>query len=71
VKTVLQLYSVLKPPSLAAKGPPVRVRAELSPVPGGAMGRGNLPANGVRAQEPDPEQAGEGAAAVARTMSGD
>lgn len=44
VKTVLQLYGLLKPPQLAAReGPaPSRVRMEL-PV-GGARGRGNLPA---------------------------
>jgi len=57
VKTVMQLYTVLKPPaSLAASNPgvpstgvrnagvPNRVRMELpGPVPGGAIGRGNLP----------------------------
>jgi soluble lytic murein transglycosylase-like protein len=42
VKTVLQLYAMLKPP-LAAKAP-LRVRAELAPMPGGAARRGNLPA---------------------------
>ncbi len=44
VKTVLQLYGLLKPPTLAVReGPaPSRVRMEL-PV-GGARGRGNLPA---------------------------
>ena len=43
VKTVMQLYAVLKPPSMAAPGrSPSRVRMEL-PV-GGAVGRGNLPA---------------------------
>jgi soluble lytic murein transglycosylase-like protein len=43
VKTVLQLYGLLKPPQLAAREGPVpsRVRIEL-PV-GGARGRGNLP----------------------------
>jgi hypothetical protein len=45
VKTVLQLYAMLKPPSMIA---PQRVRAEL-PGPGGAVGRGNLPANPGRA----------------------
>jgi hypothetical protein len=39
---VLQLYAMLKPP-LAAKAP-LRVRAELAPMPGGAARRGNLPA---------------------------
>ena len=52
VKTVLQLYGVLKPAPLqaAAARPPVRIRMELpgasasgGPV-GGAVGRGNLPA---------------------------
>jgi soluble lytic murein transglycosylase-like protein len=47
VKTVLQLYSMLKPPSLAAKPAPSRIRAELSSVPGGAAGRGNLPSLSV------------------------
>jgi len=44
VKTVLQLYAVLKPPSMGPAGgrAPQRIRMEL-PV-GGAAGRGNLPA---------------------------
>ena len=44
VKTVLQLYALLKPPAApaAAGRPPLRIRMEL-PV-GGAVGRGNLPA---------------------------
>jgi len=43
VKTVLQLYGLLRPPAMAARGAaaPGRVRMEL-PV-GGARGRGNLP----------------------------
>ncbi len=43
VKTVLQLYGLLKPPPLAAReaSAPTRVRMEM-PV-GGARGRGNLP----------------------------
>jgi soluble lytic murein transglycosylase-like protein len=42
VKTVLQLYTMLKPPSL--KGTPSRVRVEMAGPPvGGAIGRGNLP----------------------------
>lgn len=53
VKTVLQLYGMLKPPAVAASGrAPKRVRMEIpgtavmgaSPVPGGAFGRGNMPA---------------------------
>jgi len=43
VKTVMQLYGMLKPPSMGAPGRPAgRIRMEL-PV-GGAVGRGNLPA---------------------------
>jgi soluble lytic murein transglycosylase-like protein len=43
VKTVMQLYGMLKPPSIMGNGrSPNRVRMEL-PV-GGAVGRGNLPA---------------------------
>ncbi|MES3002187.1 MAG: lytic transglycosylase domain-containing protein [Pseudomonadota bacterium] len=43
VKTVMQLYAMLKPPSIMGNGrSPSRVRMEL-PV-GGAVGRGNLPA---------------------------
>jgi soluble lytic murein transglycosylase-like protein len=43
VKTVMQLYTMLKPPSMMGTGrSPGRVRMEL-PV-GGAAGRGNLPA---------------------------
>jgi soluble lytic murein transglycosylase-like protein len=43
VKTVMQLYGVLKPPSMGASGRTAgRIRMEM-PV-GGAVGRGNLPA---------------------------
>jgi len=43
VKTVMQLYAMLRPPSMMGSGgSPGRVRMEL-PV-GGAVGRGNLPA---------------------------
>ena len=47
VRTVMQLYSMLKPPSMTAGAArvPGRVRMEL-PV-GGAIGRGNLPAGNV------------------------
>lgn len=46
VKTVLQLYAMLKPPSMAAPtSAPARVRMELA---GGAAGRGNLPADAAR-----------------------
>ncbi|MBI2768768.1 MAG: lytic transglycosylase domain-containing protein [Burkholderiales bacterium] len=50
VKTVMQLYGMLKPPSMSAGGgrSPARIRMELPAVPaapmGGAAGRGNLPA---------------------------
>jgi hypothetical protein len=41
VKTVLQIYAMLKPPSMAAKsGGPRRIRMEL---PGVTAGRGNMP----------------------------
>ncbi|WP_427911548.1 lytic transglycosylase domain-containing protein [Ramlibacter sp. MMS24-I3-19] len=43
VKTVLQLYAMLKPPPMTA---PQRVHVELS---GGAIGRGNLPADPANA----------------------
>lgn len=48
VKTVMQLYTMLKPPSMATGGrAPNRIRMELPGVPaapvGGAVGRGNLP----------------------------
>ena len=57
VKTVMQLYAMLKPPSMGGGGRvPSRVRMELSGAPaegsqpagprGGAIGRGNLPAAG-------------------------
>jgi hypothetical protein len=45
VKTVLQLYAYLKPSAGAGRGgkAPGRVRMELAPPRGGAIGRGNLP----------------------------
>ncbi|RYF42029.1 MAG: lytic transglycosylase domain-containing protein [Comamonadaceae bacterium] len=58
VKTVMQLYAMLKPPAMGAPGGrvPSRVRMELSGAPaaagppagplGGAIGRGNLPPAG-------------------------
>jgi hypothetical protein len=49
VKTVLQLYYMLKPPSFM-NGQPGRIRMEI-PV-GGAVGRGNLPPDGK--QDPIP-----------------
>jgi len=46
VKTVTQLYTMLKPPASVAPARvvPTRVRMELSPATGGAVGRGNMPA---------------------------
>jgi hypothetical protein len=41
VKTVMQLYAMLKPPSMGFEHTPGRVRVELPA--GGAAGRGNLP----------------------------
>lgn len=42
VKTVMQLYTMLKPPeALAERRTPTRVRVEMPP-PGGALGRGNM-----------------------------
>ncbi len=50
VKTVMQLYDMLKPPSMNGTGrSPIRIRMEL-PV-GGAAGRGNLPPVGAVAAE--------------------
>ena len=48
VKTVMQLYSMLKPPSMGLTLAPGRVRVELPA--GGAAGRGNLPPALVSAQ---------------------
>lgn len=45
VKTVMQLYTMLKPPNLAGAGRvPNRIRMELPAPGGGAVGRGNMPA---------------------------
>jgi soluble lytic murein transglycosylase-like protein len=44
VKTVMQLYGVLKPPATRQPQPVGRVRMEIPA--GGALGRGNLPAQG-------------------------
>jgi soluble lytic murein transglycosylase-like protein len=41
VKTVLQLYGMLKPPSFGGGNVPARVKMEIPA--GGALGRGNLP----------------------------
>ena len=45
VRTVMQLYEMLKPPVMAAPGGrvPGRVRIELGAPAGGAVGRGNMP----------------------------
>jgi soluble lytic murein transglycosylase-like protein len=43
VKTVMALYTTLKPPNLRGRSP-LRIRMEIGGVPvGGAIGRGNLP----------------------------
>ena len=54
VKTVMQLYTMLKPPSALMGGAhlPGRIRMEI-PV-GGALGRGNLPAGAVPAAQARP-----------------
>ena len=72
VKTVMQLYGLLKPPSMRAALPgsaPTRIRMEL-PGPavggaqwgtaplGGAVGRGNLPAGSPLAAAPNEASAG-------------
>ena len=57
VRTVMQLYTMLKPPQPASPAAvPNRVRMELpGAVPrGGAVGRGNLPAAGVASLAPPP-----------------
>lgn len=61
VKTVLQLYAMLKPPSMGPGGSaPNRIRMELPA--GGAVGRGNLPAG-------QPPGVPVAAAAVAETAT--
>ena len=59
VKTVLQLYAYLKPSAAAGRGgkTPGRVRMELAPPRGGAIGRGNMPPDSrdVPAMPPVPE----------------
>jgi soluble lytic murein transglycosylase-like protein len=55
VQTVLQLYAYLKPDALRGGGKaPGRVRMELAGARGGAIGRGNLPAD-PRATPPMPK----------------
>ncbi|MGV3570025.1 MAG: lytic transglycosylase domain-containing protein [Ramlibacter sp.] len=45
VRTVMQLYTMLKPPSMgqAPAGTPRRIRMEIAAPRGGAIGRGNMP----------------------------
>ncbi|QJW84882.1 lytic transglycosylase domain-containing protein [Ramlibacter terrae] len=45
VRTVMQLYTMLKPPSMGhgPAGTPRRIRMEIAAPRGGAVGRGNLP----------------------------
>ena len=56
VKTVMQLYAMLKPPAMAARaGTPRRVHMELPAHPvGGAANRGNLPAGAPAPAAPVP-----------------
>jgi soluble lytic murein transglycosylase-like protein len=69
VKTVLQLYTMLKPPSMTA---PQRVRAEFAARPGGAIGRGNLPADAGLVPAPvEADAAGAIAASAAGTTRDD
>ncbi len=72
VKTVTQLYTMLKPPASVAttRVAPTRVRMELSPASGGAVGRGNMPApvgavQVVRGVPPAPPAPGTPVAAAA------
>ena len=61
VKTVMQLYTTLKPPNLrATPAGPGRVRMELSAPAGGAIGRGNLPASLSSAPAPEVAAAATG-----------
>jgi soluble lytic murein transglycosylase-like protein len=56
VKTVMQLYTLLKPPSMTGGGRvPGRVRMEIPA--GGAIGRGNLPAGHAPVAAPIPAAA--------------
>ncbi|MFL6693369.1 MAG: lytic transglycosylase domain-containing protein [Ramlibacter sp.] len=63
VKTVLQLYTMLKPPAMTA---PQRVRVELAGPPGGALGRGNLPVDMPGRNSTDLEPSPDNTADVAR-----
>ena len=60
VKTVLQLYAYLKPSAAAGRGgkSPGRMRMELAPPRGGAIGRGNMPPDSrPMPAMPDPDRA--------------
>ena len=63
VKTVLQLYTMLKPPAMTA---PQRVRVEIAGTPGGALGRGNLPVDVAGPKSAELEPSPESTADVAR-----
>jgi len=65
VKTVMQLYSMLKPPSSLSV--PGRVRMEI-PV-GGAVGRGNLPSPHASHKQPDPANAEESRSALTEPVT--
>jgi soluble lytic murein transglycosylase-like protein len=68
VKTVLQLYAMLKPPAMTA---PHRVRVELAGPPGGAHGRGNLPADAGRVPLPADANPAAGPTASSIGATGD
>lgn len=55
VRTVMQLYTMLKPPSMgnAPAGTPRRIRMEMAAPRGGAVGRGNMPPGVVGAPTGD------------------
>lgn len=61
VKTVMQLYTMLKPPAMGGPGGkvPSRVRMEMPAPPGGAADRGNLPAGLAPAAAPESAVASE------------
>jgi hypothetical protein len=57
VKTVLQIYEMLKPPSFTGQRGNVPTRVKMEIPAGGAIGRGNLPpaTTGLANQKPDAE----------------
>jgi hypothetical protein len=85
VKTVMQLYAVLKPPVMSAPAtpaPPVRVRVELPAAPaaqvyrpamqmGGAANRGNMPSQPSQPSRPSQPSTHWSAVPVAPTIHGE